>query len=67
MTPPDGADAPIITDSGFEDRLKAEAAIDPDLPDVVHAEAVTKDTQIIAIYGKGGIGKSRSRWPISAI
>ncbi len=35
--------------------LRAEAAIEPDL--VPTAEA-RKDTQIIAIYGKGGIGKS---------
>jgi len=28
----------------------------------VHTGAPTKETQIIAIYGKGGIGKS-SRWP----
>lgn len=50
---PDGNDSPIITDGGFA-RLRAEAAIDPD---PVPTEA-TKDTQIIAIYGKGGIGKS---------
>ncbi|MEM7213272.1 MAG: chlorophyllide a reductase iron protein subunit X [Pseudomonadota bacterium] len=50
---PDGSDAPIITENGFA-RLKAEAAIDPDPV----ATEVTKDTQIIAIYGKGGIGKS---------
>ena len=50
---PDGTDAPIIVDKGYA-RLKAEAAIDPD---PVPTEA-TKDTQIIAIYGKGGIGKS---------
>jgi chlorophyllide a reductase subunit X len=35
--------------------LRAEAAIDP-AP--VASGAVTKQTQIIAIYGKGGIGKS---------
>ena len=34
--------------------LRAEAAIEPD-PVPTHA---TKETQIIAIYGKGGIGKS---------
>ncbi|MEM9060330.1 MAG: chlorophyllide a reductase iron protein subunit X [Pseudomonadota bacterium] len=50
---PDGADAPIITENGFA-RLKAEAAVEPDPV----ATEVTKDTQIIAIYGKGGIGKS---------
>ena len=37
------------------DFLREEAAIEPD--PVVTAEA-TKETQIIAIYGKGGIGKS---------
>jgi chlorophyllide a reductase subunit X len=36
-------------------QLRAEAAVEP--PPVVASE-VTKKTQIIAIYGKGGIGKS---------
>jgi len=36
-------------------RLAAEASIEPD---PVHEGPVTKTTQIIAIYGKGGIGKS---------
>jgi chlorophyllide a reductase subunit X len=36
-------------------RLREEAAIEPDS---VHVGAVTKETQIIAIYGKGGSGKS---------
>ena len=36
-------------------RLRAEAAIEPD---PVSTEPATKETQIIAIYGKGGIGKS---------
>ena len=36
-------------------RLSAEAAIEPD---PVPGGPVTKTTQIIAIYGKGGIGKS---------
>jgi chlorophyllide a reductase subunit X len=35
--------------------LRAEAAIEPDAPVTT---APTKQTQIIAIYGKGGIGKS---------
>jgi chlorophyllide a reductase subunit X len=39
----------------LKDQLRAEAAIPP-AP--VVTEAPTKDTQIIAIYGKGGIGKS---------
>jgi len=36
-------------------RLRAEAQIEPD---PVHTAPPTKTTQIIAIYGKGGIGKS---------
>jgi 3,8-divinyl chlorophyllide a/chlorophyllide a reductase subunit X len=36
-------------------NLAAEAAIEPD---PVHTGEVKKETQIIAIYGKGGIGKS---------
>jgi chlorophyllide a reductase subunit X len=36
-------------------RLRAEAAVEPD---PVATGPVTKTTQIIAIYGKGGIGKS---------
>jgi chlorophyllide a reductase subunit X len=36
-------------------RLLAEAEIEPD---PVHTGAVTKETQVIAIYGKGGSGKS---------
>jgi chlorophyllide a reductase subunit X len=36
-------------------NLKKEAAVEPD---PVHTGEVTKKTQIIAIYGKGGIGKS---------
>uniref|UniRef100_UPI00260D3DE2 AAA family ATPase n=1 Tax=Novosphingobium sp. TaxID=1874826 RepID=UPI00260D3DE2 len=35
--------------------LRAEAAIEPDAP---HTGEVKKDTQVIAIYGKGGSGKS---------
>ncbi|MEM1285066.1 MAG: chlorophyllide a reductase iron protein subunit X [Pseudomonadota bacterium] len=35
--------------------VRAEAAQEPD---PVHTGPVTKETQIIAIYGKGGIGKS---------
>ena len=37
------------------DHLRAEAAIEPD---PVSTATPTKETQIIAIYGKGGIGKS---------
>jgi chlorophyllide a reductase subunit X len=36
-------------------NLKKEAAIEPD---PISTKPVTKETQIIAIYGKGGIGKS---------
>ena len=36
-------------------ELRAEAAIEPD---AVPSAAPTKQTQVIAIYGKGGIGKS---------
>ena len=38
-----------------KERLRAEAAIEPD---PVSTAPATKETQIIAIYGKGGIGKS---------
>ncbi|HEY1314523.1 MAG TPA: chlorophyllide a reductase iron protein subunit X, partial [Steroidobacteraceae bacterium] len=37
------------------EALRAEAAIEPD---AVPSTAPTKQTQVIAIYGKGGIGKS---------
>lgn len=37
------------------DALREEAAIEPD---PVHDGEVTKETQVIAIYGKGGSGKS---------
>ena len=40
----------------FVDRLRAEAAIEPDPAPLTSPAA--KTTQIIAIYGKGGIGKS---------
>jgi len=36
-------------------RLRAEAAVEPD---PVHTGEATKATQVIAIYGKGGSGKS---------
>ena len=39
----------------YADALRAEAAIEPDS---VATGPVRKETQIIAIYGKGGIGKS---------
>ncbi|SIR42533.1 chlorophyllide a reductase subunit X [Rhizobium sp. RU20A] len=39
----------------MHDQLREEAMIEPDLPET---GPVKKETQIIAIYGKGGIGKS---------
>jgi len=41
--------------SSMTEQLRAEAAI---APDPVATGKATKETQIIAIYGKGGIGKS---------
>jgi len=46
------ADAPL---EERDRRLREEAAEEPD---DVHTGEVTKETQILAIYGKGGIGKS---------
>jgi len=45
----------VLAKIGSTEQLRAEAAIEPD---PVAAGEVTKTTQIIAIYGKGGIGKS---------
>jgi 3,8-divinyl chlorophyllide a/chlorophyllide a reductase subunit X len=45
----------VMAKIGSAEQLRAEAAIEPD---PVATGAVTKPTQIIAIYGKGGIGKS---------
>ncbi|QYZ69309.1 chlorophyllide a reductase iron protein subunit X [Neotabrizicola shimadae] len=47
-------DIPNLKD--FDDRLRAEAAEAPSLE--IPDQPPTKKTQIIAIYGKGGIGKS---------
>lgn len=47
-------DIPNLTD--FDTRLRAEAQEEPTLE--VPSSPPTKKTQIIAIYGKGGIGKS---------
>jgi len=41
--------------SGMHDALRAEASM---APDPVQTSPAAKKTQIIAIYGKGGIGKS---------
>jgi chlorophyllide a reductase subunit X len=48
------AAAVVIQDSRVR-RLRAEAAIEPE---AVASAPPTKSTQVIAIYGKGGIGKS---------
>jgi chlorophyllide a reductase subunit X len=48
-----GNAAPAVVQ--FTKQLRSEAAIEPGK---VAPSAVTKETQIIAIYGKGGIGKS---------
>jgi 3,8-divinyl chlorophyllide a/chlorophyllide a reductase subunit X len=44
-----------LAKGGATELLRAEAAIEPD---PVHVGEAKKETQIIAIYGKGGIGKS---------
>ena len=46
--------APVEQTIQFTQRLRAEASQEPEK---VHTGEVTKETQIIAIYGKGGIGK----------
>ena len=53
MTPP--GDTVSIPVEKLKRSLRAEAALEPVVP---QAAPVTKQTQIIAIYGKGGIGKS---------
>jgi 3,8-divinyl chlorophyllide a/chlorophyllide a reductase subunit X len=50
-----GTSAGAVVQLTLKDRLRAEAAIEPD---AVATSPATKATQIIAIYGKGGIGKS---------
>ncbi len=45
----------ITPPNSMTDALRAEAAQEPD---AVHTAAPKKETQVIAIYGKGGIGKS---------
>lgn len=53
MTPP--GDTVSIPVEKLKRSLRAEAAM---APPSVTPTPVTKETQIIAIYGKGGIGKS---------
>ncbi len=51
-------DIPNLKDDrveAYDDRLRDEAAIEDD---AIPIQEATKKTQIIAIYGKGGIGKS---------
>jgi len=49
------SEAPMRFMKDLKDGLRAEAAIEPD---PVSTSPASKTTQIIAIYGKGGIGKS---------
>ena len=46
---------PTLTVQEARRLLRAEAAAEPE---PVHTGEVTRETQVIAIYGKGGIGKS---------
>ncbi len=46
---------PVRLDQAMVDALRAEAA---EGPEPAHTGTATKETQVIAIYGKGGIGKS---------
>jgi chlorophyllide a reductase subunit X len=55
MNAPAGFQANRDPQATLSDQLRAEAAQGPD---PVHTEPPKKKTQIIAIYGKGGIGKS---------
>ncbi len=50
VKPPGGS-----PNAAMAEALRAEAAIEPDAPSTA---PVAKATQVIAIYGKGGIGKS---------
>jgi chlorophyllide a reductase subunit X len=51
-----GTSSTAVRKPTMADYLRAEAAIEPD--PVPEAGPATKETQIIAIYGKGGSGKS---------
>ncbi len=56
MNAPVGIPVPAAAQvSSMQEELRREAAT---APDPVHTAPATKQTQIIAIYGKGGIGKS---------
>jgi chlorophyllide a reductase subunit X len=47
--------AALLAEQSRLQALRAEAAIEPD---AVATQPPAKQTQVIAIYGKGGIGKS---------
>ncbi len=55
MTKIDKPTRPEDAQAQMTERLRHEAAQEPD---PIHTGPATKETQIIAIYGKGGIGKS---------
>jgi chlorophyllide a reductase subunit X len=55
MNAPAGFQPSRDAQASMADKLREEAAQEPD---PVHTEPPKKQTQIIAIYGKGGIGKS---------
>jgi chlorophyllide a reductase subunit X len=55
MTDSHASVPPAVVQFTMNDRLRTEAAREPD---PVATGPVTRATQIIAIYGKGGIGKS---------
>ncbi|MEL7448006.1 MAG: chlorophyllide a reductase iron protein subunit X [Pseudomonadota bacterium] len=52
---PKEVDATVDPQISMRDKLREEASMEPD---PVATGTATKETQIIAIYGKGGIGKS---------
>jgi len=55
MSAANGAKTSSTVIDNIRDQLREEASIEPD---PVPQGEPTKETQIIAIYGKGGIGKS---------
>jgi len=55
MSTSTAAESASVPVDEMRSRLREEAAVDPD---PVSTSEATKETQIIAIYGKGGIGKS---------
>ncbi len=52
---PNGGGSIVATIESLNRSLRAEASVEPD---PVETAPATSETQIIAIYGKGGIGKS---------